>query len=388
MRAVLIAVIACLAAAAAGCGNPFVVTDSFTPPPDALSSPPDSLHDYVVGSAVELDVRAARMFIDMNAVKVVSKNPDLLAVDEQSIKDGVIHVKLHAVAAGTASLDFLDDRQRPLEERVIEVKLPDEVSLAVNVDVDKGYTTPAIDIGELLVAAGGSVTFRVTYKKDGKELKGKGVLVGDGGTLTLQNPTREKPDREFFTITAPNEAADKAPVPLKIADNVVTTVNIRVAALSEIATIQLDEGALPGFKNNGDVFTVWGKAFTEGAAPVFGAPFAWTFDSKPVDGAGDLVSYTFQGGERRRIQVSAGDAVNDLTVEAKDGTAVVKDSAAAGCASTPAPLAFALCVLLGVRRGRQFASQTRNPGAAGKASPMPRARARGRAQARPTSRLG
>src|ERR1044071_8287291 len=115
------------------CGNPFIVTDSFTPPPEGLDSAPDSLHDYAVGTPIELDVRASRLFVDMNVVKVVSKNPEFLTVDDQTLKDGVIHVKMTAVAAGTAGVDFLDDKQRPLEERVIEVKQPDEIDLAVNI---------------------------------------------------------------------------------------------------------------------------------------------------------------------------------------------------------------------------------------------------------------
>ncbi len=347
----------------AGCGNAFIVTDSFTPPPQGLDSAPDSLHEYAVGTVFGLDVRASRMFVDMNVVKVVAKNPDLLTVDDQKLEDGVIHATLHALAAGTAGLDFVDDHNRPLEERVIEVKQPDEIDLAVDIDTDHGYTIPALDGDNMLVAAGGKVTFRVSYKAGGGEVKGKGVLVGASDTFTVQNPTKDGPDRELVKLLAPAQPGEVVPVDLSVADQVVRTLQVRAASPDEIATIQLDEGELPSWKSNGDVYTVWGKAFTEDAAPVFGAPLAWTFDSATVDGDGDLLSYTYQGGERRRIQVRAGDAVEDLTVEAKDGTALVGTTQSAGCAAVPgAPPALAL-LLLGLarlrRRGERLGAPSR-----------------------------
>src|SRR4051812_8917512 len=95
--ALIVAVLGFLGACGDACGNPFIVTDSFTDPPEGLDSPPDSLHDYAVGTTIGLDVRASRLFVDMNVVEVVSKNSELLTVDDQTLKDGVIHVKLTAV---------------------------------------------------------------------------------------------------------------------------------------------------------------------------------------------------------------------------------------------------------------------------------------------------
>ena len=335
------------------CGNPFIVTDSFEPPPGDFASAPDALHDYATGTVFHLDVRAARMFVDMKSVEVVSKNPDLVEVLGQKLDADVISVTLHALAAGTAAIDFLDDRKRPLEERVLEIKLPDEIDLAVDVDTTKGFTIPVIDGDNLLLAEGGSATFQITYKAAGKELKGSGVLVGESTAITVHNPTRAAPDREFVTLIAPPATADGVTIDCKVDGQVIRTLHARIAPLSDIAAVQLDEGELPALKNNGDVFTVWAKAFTVDAAPVFGAPFQWTFDSTPVDGSGELASYTYQGGEHRRLAVGVGDAVQDVTVEAKDGTAAVAPGAPhAGCASTAGtPLALA-CVLLAFRRRR------------------------------------
>ena len=270
-------VVTVLAALAAGCGNAFVVTDSFTPPPSS-GDPPDSLHDYVVGTDVTLRVRPSRGFIDTSKVKVVSKHPELVTVDDQSEKSGVITVKLHAVKEGTAAVDFLDDNQRPIEERVIQVKLPDAIELAVDVDPSRGYTLPVVDPDALVVAAGGSVTFRVTYEKGGAELKGVGVLVGETSLLTVRNPTKSSPDREFVTLLAPPGSTDSGDVTLRVHDEDITTLKARIASVDEIAAIQLDEGPAPEFPTDGTVFVVWAKAFTKDAAPVFGAPIAWSFD--------------------------------------------------------------------------------------------------------------
>jgi uncharacterized protein (TIGR03382 family) len=329
----------------AGCGPAFTVTDSFTPVSEGLfASPPDSLHDYVVGTEVILVVHASRAFIDLNAVDVVSKTPELLEVIEQGHVKDELRVRIRALAEGTASLALLDAEQRPIEERVIEVKLPDAIELAVNIDTERGFTIPQLDPDGLLIADGGKASFRVTYTRDGGELKGVNVLRSSGGPIGVDNPVLSGPDREFLELRAA-EVSDPIAVPLLVAGETITTLQVRPTSLDEIATIQLDEGTLPSWRNNGDASLVWAKAFTEDAVPIFGVPFAWTFDSAAVDGTGDLITYNYAGGERRRIQVGAGEAVEDLTVEAQNGSAVVSSTANVGCsaaASTPAPPIAAL----------------------------------------------
>lgn len=336
-----VAVVVALLPLGAGCPPPFIVTDSFTEvPPGALSSPPDSLHDYVVGTEVRLDVRAARAFVDLNAVEVVSKTPELIEVIQQVRVADELRVHLRALQEGTASLALLDEKQRPIEERVVEVKLPDEVVLAVNIDTDRGYTIPLLDPDGLLIAAAGSATFRVSYTRDGGEVMGTNVLrapgaAAEGVGVAFENPVRNNPDREFVTLGAPGEASDDSvAVPFEVDGQVITTIQVRATSLDEVATIQLDEGTLPSWRNNGDKNTVWAKAFTEDAVPVFGVPFAWSFDSAAIEGSGDLITYEYAGGENRRIQVTAGEAVEDLTVEAAAGSAKLASTANAGCAST------------------------------------------------------
>ncbi|HEY4221003.1 MAG TPA: hypothetical protein VGO62_06665 [Myxococcota bacterium] len=356
-RALGLGIFAATVVCAAGCGsdNTFIVTDSFTPPSTGFDAPPDSLHDYAVGTLVGLDVRASKLFVDLNSVTVVSKNPDLVTIDDQSVKDSVLHVTLHALKAGTAAVDFLDDQKRPIEERVIQVKLPDEIDLSVDIDTDRGYTIPVIDTDNLLLAEKGEVTFRVAYKNKGKAVSGVGVLVGDSSILVVDNPTQAKPDREFIKLTAQPGPADVADVVLKIDDQVITTMHARIPSLDEVATIQLDQGVFPTLKNNGDIYTVWAKAFTKDAAPVFGAPFSWSFDSSALDGAADRVSYTYQSDEHRLFQVESGGAVNNLTVQAKLGTAAVSDDAKVGCSSSAraAPWFAGLAALLLVRKRRR-----------------------------------
>lgn len=347
----------------AGCGPAFVVTDSFTPPPEGpFASKRDQLHDYVVGTELRLDVRAARAFVDLDRVEVVSKSPELLEVLAQERVEDELRVRLRAVAEGTVGINFLDEEQRPIEERVVLVKVPDAILLDVNIDTDRGYTLPPIDGEDLHVAVGGAATFRVRYEAEGEEVKGKGVLVGAATTLTVENQTRESPDREFLTLHAPPEATEASPVELSVAGKVIRTLQVRNTPLEEIAAIQLDEGTLPMFRSNGDVFTVWAKAFTADAAPVFGAPLAWTFESTALEGDGDLLSYTFASGERRRVQVTAGDAVEDLTLEAKDGTAQIASTADPGCAAAPpaapAALGLALAAFTSRRRRRRASSSS------------------------------
>lgn len=144
--ALVVAVASVVAALAPGCGPPFVVTDSFTPPTEgAFASKPDSLHDYAIGTEVHLDVRTARPFVDLASVEVVSENPELVEVVEQKLVEDDLQVTLHCVAAGTATISFLDDRKRPLEDRVLQVIQPDEIDLAVNMDTNLGYTIPVIE---------------------------------------------------------------------------------------------------------------------------------------------------------------------------------------------------------------------------------------------------
>lgn len=283
------------------CGPAFVVTDSFTPTPEGLfASPPDSLHDYVVGTDVVLVTHAARAFIDLATVEVVSQTPELLEVVEQGHVKDELRVRIRALAEGTASIALLDSEQRPIEERIIEVKLPDEIKLDVNIDTNRGFTIPVLDPDGLLVAAGGKTTFRVTYLRDGGELKGVNVLRNAGGPIGVDNPVRDAPDREFIELRAA-EVADAIAVPLTVAGETITTLQVRPTSVDEIVTIQLDEGTLPSWRNNGDASLVWAKAFTEDAVPIFGAPFAWTFDSAAVEGNGDLITYTTS-------RVASGDA--------------------------------------------------------------------------------
>ena len=338
----------------AGCAPPFIVTDSFTVRDTGLfASAEDSLHDYVVGSPFVLEVRAGRAFVDLKNVEVVSKTPDLLAVEGQNFIDDTIVVDMRALAEGTASLAFLDDRQRPLEERVIEVKLPDEIELSVDVDPEKKFTIPIIDGENLLISVDGKVTFQVTYKRDGSEVKGTSVLSGASDAYVIENPTRATPDREFVTITAGNSASEITDIGLFVAETLIRNLRATTVDTTAIASVQLDEGELPDWKNDGDVYTVWSKSFTTDGAPIWGAPFAWTFDSEPVEGAGDLLRYTRQGGERRLVQVRSGDITEDLTVEAKAGTAQLSSTAVPGCSSTVAPASlFALLAALWFRRRR------------------------------------
>jgi hypothetical protein len=203
----------------------------------------------------------------------------------------------------------------------------------------------------LLIATNGAVTFRVTYKREGSEVKGIGVLVGQSDNIVVENPTRNAPDREFITLRSGEVATEATDVGLFVAEQQITNLRVRTVDTTEIATIQLDEGELPTFKNDGDVYTVWAKAFTTEGAPIFGTKFAWTFDSAGLDGDGDLVQYTRQGSERRLLQVNAGEVTNNITVEAKAGTAQIGSTGNPGCASTPAPLLIALFVLLTRRAG-------------------------------------
>jgi hypothetical protein len=356
MRLLLVAPLACL-----GCAPSFIVTDSFTPPPEsAFATPPDSLHGYVVGTEVRLDVRAARAFVDLNAVAVISRNPDIVEVLRQvRVPDG-LRVLIRTVAVGTAALAFLDDQQRPLEERVIEVGLPDDVLLAVNIDTDHGYTIPPVDQDALLIAIGGTATFRVRYALEGKELSGKGILRSPASLpFAFANPIARGPDMELLSFTAPAEPGEPIPITLEVDGSIIKTLLARATPLTQIAAIELDEGALPWARTDGDRTTVWAKAFTSTAAPVFGVPFAWAFDSAALPGVSDLVTYAYSGGERRRIQVGAGDIVADLTVEAARDSAALSSTASAGCAATPVPLALALLALPWRHRARSLLSRAR-----------------------------
>lgn len=345
-------------ALSAGCGNSFVVTDSFTAPPQNGGDLPDSLHDYVVGTPVTLSIKPSRPFIDVTKVKVVSKNPDLVTVDDQSAANGVITAKLHAVKAGTAAVDFLDDNQRPIEERVLQVKQPDKIALAVDMDPQRGYTIPTIDPENVVVASGGDVTFRVTYTKNGAVLSGAGVLVGKTTLLTVRNPTKSSPDREFLTLIAPPVPSGPKDIELDVAGDKVTTLSARIADLAEIKAVQLDEGAKPDLQEDGQVYTVWAKSFTKDAQPVFGAPFSWSFDSQGLDPGtgddGDFMSYTRQSGDRHFVQVSSGDVVTSIEIEARPGTSQIGDAnAPLGCASTPAAPFAVVAVLACVRFRRR-----------------------------------
>jgi hypothetical protein len=335
----------------AGCGGPpFKVTDSFTPPPEGpFASAEDSLHQYAVGTAFAFDVRTARAFVDLDAVKVVSKDPDVLLITNEEKVDDHLHVTVLAQQEGTAALAFLDEDDRPMEERVVEVKRADEVLLSVNIDDDKGFTIPAVKKDAILVAAGGTVTFRVQYLRDGQELKGSGILTGVSDVIASVNPTRDNPDREFFTLNAPKDPTPAVPLVLKVAGSPVRALEVRTTSLDEIKKIELDEGD-QGTHWNGSVYSVWAKAFDKDAKPIFGAPFAWSFDGDDLDDSGDLLFYTHAGGERRRVQVRAGDEVEDVTVEAKKGSAKVAKTADPGCAGALPGSVVALALLLRRRR--------------------------------------
>lgn len=331
-------------------GPPFHVADSFTAAEDG-GKPPDALHDYVLGTRFFIDVRAERWFMDLDAIEVVSKDPDVLFIEGQVRVDDHLRVTCLARGVGTAALALLDEQQRPLEERVVEVKRPDRLGLAILVDDERGFTIPAIDDDSLLIAQGGQVTFSVRYEHSGAELKGTGVLRGVSDVVDVVNPTRTGPDRELVTLQAPAEPTASVAVVLEVAGEAVRTLEVRTVDPAEIAAIELDTGE-PGFQTNGSRYPVWAKAFDDDAEPIFGAPFRWNFDGTSVEGAGDVLFYEFAGGERRRVQVKAGGEVEDITVEAKAGSAELTASSSTSCAAgAPGALPLLLLALLS-RRGR------------------------------------
>lgn len=321
------------------------------------------LHDYVVGTQFTIDVRSDRFGLGIDTLELVSLNPDVLEVRGLLLVDDVLRASMTARAEGTATLVVVDAMSRPVDERVVQVLQPDALALSIEIDRERGFSIPDVDSDRLTFAVEGSVVLAVRYEHAGSELKGTGVLRGVSDVVLATNPTRTSPDREFLALEAPPDATDSTLVPLEVSGEVVRVLNVRTVEADAIAAIELDVGD-PGMMWNGTRYPIWAEAFDDEGAPIFGAPFRWTFDGDRVDGAGDVLTYEHEGGERVRVQVKAGDVVEDVNVEAKSGSAELTTAAGTTCASGgPAHPFAALLAALWLRRGRRRPALTR-PGAA------------------------
>jgi uncharacterized protein (TIGR03382 family) len=339
--------------ASCGGGPACRITDSFSSEDEGMHE--DTLHDYVVGTAFSIDVRTNRWGLDLDTLELVSKDPEVLEVRGQSRVDDVLRASMFSHAEGTATLVVVDAMSRPVEERVVRVLRPDAIGLSIEIDRDRGFSIPEVESDKLTFAVQGRATFAVRYERAGDELKGSGVLRGVSDTVGATNPTRTGPDREFLALEAPAEPTDSALVPLEVSGEVVRMLEVRAVEADAIASVELDLGE-PGAHWNGTRYPIWAEAFDDDGAPIFGAPFRWTFDGERLDGDGDVLTYAHEGGERVRVQVKAGDVVEDVSVEAQKDSAELTTAAGTTCCSggpAPAPAALLAGLWLVARRRRR-----------------------------------
>jgi hypothetical protein len=257
-----------------------------------LTGPSDALHTpYVQGASMTIFVQSSDHNEHMAGWTVESANPAVFTVLAVTPAARWLAVSGHAASAGQAVLLVRDQHGNVVHNRVVEVKVPDQVDLLAHgyliIDRPDEATIPSPQ-----VLKDGTATFLVRYYAGGEQLNGNGALsvAPDAGLDANAARTYLFEDRDWLQVT-PHELG-ALNVTLSAGGQKVRDVTVNGVPQSDVASLRIlgvDESRAHAL----DWLVALGQAYDASGQPLFGANFQWEVDDKSATGLGDLYRYEY-----------------------------------------------------------------------------------------------
>jgi uncharacterized protein (TIGR03382 family) len=342
MRAVDV-VLALLAPVLCACGSPLVVSDR-----DDVGRDDESVRPYAAGANVSFRVRSTSPFIDAAALTVTSSDETVFVVD-----DGVGDVVgITTVGAGSAELVFRVAGD-VVDSRRITVREAAAVSLLLQVDADNegDLIPPPLALSEPLRVLRGRRTRIVVHTLDesGAELFGRAVTAV-ASDVPGWNAGLEGNGPFSALILAPDDTATDGTLTLQVGSpGLGVPLAIRVAALTDIERIVMDEGGDDGARGWGRRSVVLGWAEDAAGNVLLGNP-AWQLEGEDA-GTGFALEYKVGVGvPGQELVARLGPVEARRTIYPAPGSANALDG---GCAAGGVGGVAPLLALAGLRRRRR-----------------------------------
>jgi hypothetical protein len=317
----------------------------------------DDLHTpYVKGASVRVYVDAEDD--DMIGWYLTSSDENVFSIGSSSSTEDSLDAEGFAVGEGIAELTVHSASGAEVGHGIAEVLAPDRIVLAAHGYLIMGLDDQA-DVAEARLLENGTATYLVRYFRDGRELRGNGVLSASGGDGLTLEPRQSYlfENRAWLTLTA--GAAGPSSIELFADGERLATLPVVTVPESDIAHVDIltDESGA----RRDDWLVALAQAYDAQERRIFGVEYAWTADGVTEMGLGDLYRYKYLPGQLKPVTAEVGAHMGFAMLASGGG--YVDSSNNIGCATAGrggrlgglpglAGLGLAGLALLGLRRRR------------------------------------
>lgn len=342
----------------------------------------DRLHGpYVAGSSFTLYTYDATNDNDLTGWTLVSRDPDVLEIVEQSVgsedlddddkskkESDLIISRVYAAGEGTAILEVYNDSDEFIRATEIEVLQPDRLELhaAGPLFVRRDGVVPSLVDGTPRILSGGRATFLVNWFKGEQKLNGAGALelASDHEVVGELWPRQTflDEDRDWMTITMDEgilaEDSVITPVDLLANGELVDTLEFSVVGPEVLDTIEI-YGESESGADDEELLVALAQAFDQDGESIWGVAFDWDLNGVEEPGEGDLFRYRFREGTWSTLGAQYGDLRAEAEIQGVEGFVASSNDVSCFCNADPeAPgknVAFGLLGLaaLGLVRRRR-----------------------------------
>jgi LPXTG-motif cell wall-anchored protein len=293
--------------------------------------------------------------LDFHGWSIESDNPDVFRIIGECTPERLLICDAQAIGEGRATLSVRNKHGQRMAREEVEVLVPDRAVLEA-----AGYLFLHRDkeapIDDLRILAKGTATYHVRYFRQGRELRGNGVLsvVAPSGVTATVQPTFDQENREWLALT-PDATTSCRSIEL-FADGV----SIGTRSLVTVPETDIDHVVIEKLTERDRVdnepMMVLAQAYDRQGRRIFGVDFKWNLDGVEQSGSGDLFRYDFKKGELRRLTAHRGNRSDSIDIQAEggkvDSTNPDTGCSAGGSASLLTGLALAGLVAFRRRRRR------------------------------------
>jgi len=245
---------------------------------EGLSTP------YVRGTLVDItaSLDGVRAF---TSVSLVSSDPEVLDVVDHSTGDHVVTATVRAAGEGEARIELRDEHDQLLDARVVEVALPESITLE-----HEHTRRTGIEGGpDFALATGGSGRYLATYLDDeGRRLAGSAVLSAHAPAWALNAQTDTAEDADWITLDARAPAATE--LRLRVDGELIETRFIEVVDSDDVVAIRVEQESDIG-RSSAATVHAWGVGELPDGTEVHGLDVVWSTDDGELWWHGDTLSY-------------------------------------------------------------------------------------------------
>ena len=294
--------------------------------------------------------------------KVESTDSSVISVgQEKPYEDrNTLYVPIEAVSPGTADLRILNNADKLVTTRTVQVEAPDRIEL-VHAGLKKimKQDAPVLTGGDTVqILIRGTGTFEVLYYHEGHRVFGNGVLepVSSSEDLTATAKTTFLFENREWLALSPNRLAETNSVDLMVGGVRLGRISVESVDATAIARVEIDAESTDGLKKD-DTFYLMARTLDDQDRDIFGVDAFWSVDNVKQAGEGDLFEATYDSGKTATVVAQVGEVQDSVEVHTSGGT--VQTSNTIGCSTVPVTGAWPLFLaLLGMaimarRRRRQ-----------------------------------